>query len=341
MRFADAQLLWLLAALPVLLLLGAWTLRRRRRALERFAGGPGALERFRAEVDPHRRAIKRILTFVALALAVLALARPQWSTRLEEIEREGADVVILLDHSLSMTVADVAPDRLRLAKHHVAELLDRLGGDRIAFVHFAGTASLAVPLTIDHAAVELFLDTVDADAVPIAGTALAEAIEVALSAFRERAPGEGRNRAIVLFTDGEDHEGGLEPIVERLVEEEVTVLAVGCGTQRGGPIPVGGGYKTDPEGKIVTSRLDEAFLEELARQTRGQYHRATSRGAELERIADAIGGLDRQAFGATLRARYEERFQLPLLLALLALLIECLLGDRRRVQNREREEART
>ena len=112
MRFADAELLWLLTALPVLLLAGAWTLRRRRLALERFAGGSAAADRFRAEVDPHRRAIKRILTFLALAAAIVALARPQWSTRLEEVEREGADVVVMLDHSLSMTVADVAPDRL-------------------------------------------------------------------------------------------------------------------------------------------------------------------------------------------------------------------------------------
>ena len=334
MRFADAHLLWLLTALPILLLAGAWTLRRRRLALERFAGGSAAADRFRAEVDPHRRAIKRILTFLALAAAIVALARPQWSTRLEEVEREGADVVVMLDHSLSMTVTDVAPDRLRLAKHHIEGLLDRLGGDRVAFVHFAGTASMAVPLTIDHAAVELFLETVDADAVPIAGTSLAEAFEVALAAFPDREVGSGRNRAIVLFTDGEDHEGGLEEVVESLVDEEVTVLAVGCGTQRGGAIPVGSGYKTDAEGKIVTSRLDEAFLESLARSTQGQYHRATTRGAELDRIADAIGGLDRQAFGATLRARFEERFQLPLLLALLALLVESLLGDRRRVQNR-------
>ena len=335
MRFAEVDYLWFLALLPLLALAGVWAVRRRMGALRRFAGGQAQAQQLRAEVSPNRRAIKRLLITLGLALLALALARPQWGTRLEEVERRGADVVIVVDHSLSMAAQDVAPDRLGLAKHHIRQLSDELAGDRMALVAFAGTSALSCPLTVDEAAVRLFLDTIDVEAAPVQGTSMAEALRAALDAFGPRSPTTptDRSRAIVLLTDGEDHEGGLEDLVPTLKEQAVAVYALGVGTRRGAPIPVGAGFKKDAEDRIVTTRLDEALLESLAQETQGQYHRASVRGDELDRVVAGIRALDQTEFEATLRARYEERFQWPLGLGLLLLLAECLIGERRRQHN--------
>ena len=182
----------------------------------------------------------------------------------------------------------------------------------------------------------LFLDTVAPEAVQVPGTALADALTLSIRTFGDSdTDDEKRGRAIVLFTDGEDHEGGLEDIVKKAKAAGVAVYAVGNGTRRGAPIPLREadgsiGYKKDREGKVVTTRLDELVLQDLALGTDGQYHRATAAGKEVTRIIQALTALDAREYGAVLRARYEERYQLPLAVALLALLAETLLGERRR-----------
>jgi len=337
MRFAAPEYLWALLALPALAP-AAWGLYlRNRMALRRFSGGAGFVHRFNATVSVHRRAVRLLLLFVALASLILALARPQWGTRLEPVTRRGSDLVIVLDTSLSMATEDLAPNRLGQAKHAIANLLDRTAGERVALVTFAGRANLNCPLTVDHAALRLFLDAVDLDAVSVPGTALADALGLALRTLHSDDPALAeRSRAVVLFTDGEDHEGGVEEIAETLGRREIPVYSVGSGTTRGGPIPLPGGaggsarYKKDGEGRVVTSRIDEGLLEELADATGGQYFRASGGEIEIGRIAEAVAGMQGSEFGSQLRAHYEERFQLPLGVALLALLAETLLGDRRR-----------
>ena len=335
LRFADIDWLWLLAALPLLLLIGAFSLARRRRALARFAGGVPQAKQMAQAVSGDRRIAKRLLAIAGLAFAILALARPQWGSRVEEVEGRGADVIIMLDHSLSMLATDVAPNRLDLARHLVRKLSERLEGDRLGLISFSGQAELNCPLTLDQGALRLFVDTIDAEATPVPGTALAQALQVAISAFErdERTDVDGRHRAIVLLTDGEDHEGGLEPIVERLNEAGISIFTIGAGTQRGAPIPIGNGFKKDADGKVVTTRLDELLLESLARETQGQYHRGEFGGDSLDRIAEGIRSMGQAEFQATLRTRYEERFQWPLGVALALLLIESLLGERRRQHN--------
>ena len=337
MRFAAAELLWLLLALPVLALAATWSAGRRRRALLHFAGGAEYASRFDAEVSPNRRAAKLLLLYFALAALVVAAARPQWGTRLEPVTRRGADVLVVLDHSLSMAADDLAPSRLDHARNAIASLVEQLAGDRVALVTFAGRPTLLCPLTVDHAALRLFLDTVRVEAVQVPGTALAQALELAVSVFGTERPAAGeRTRAVVLFTDGEDHEGGVEDVVDDLESAGVAVYAVGCGTTRGAPIPVQDeagmqtGYKKDAAGRVVTTRLDEGLLELLALGTGGRYYRATPSEAEMQEIAQALSGMDQREFGAVLRARYEERFQIPLALAWLALVAESIVGDRRR-----------
>jgi len=215
MRFAAVEWLWLLTLVPLAALAGWWVHTRRRKALQRFAGGWGQLPRFTTEISPHRRAIKLLLLYVGLCVLPLALARPQWGTRLEPITRRGADVVILLDASLSMSAEDLAPNRLAQAKHTIGSLLDRLVGDRVALVTFAGEAHLSCPLTVDHGAIRLFLESIDVEAVSLPGTSLGPALETGFDALRIDGQGmDDRGRALVVFSDGEDHTGELDPVIE-------------------------------------------------------------------------------------------------------------------------------
>ncbi len=343
MRFVEPQLLWLLSVIPLGIGLGWLAHARRRRLLARFAGGPDHVGRFTGEVGRHRRAAKLLLLGLALGASIVALARPQWGARMEPIQRRGIDVVVLLDTSLSMATEDVAPSRLGQARLGIGSLLERLAGDRVGLITFAGQATLSSPLTVDHAAVRLFLEAFDVETVPVPGTSLASALRLAMQAFGDR-PGEDdeRSRAIVLFTDGEDHGGGVEELLGELERRGIAVYTVGCGTARGGPIPlrdVAGslrGYKKDREERVVTSRLDETVLRRLALETGGRYYRTTPAGAEIDEIARALAGMDQSELGTTLRRRYEERFQIPLAVAVIALLAETWLGDRvrRRAQPR-------
>jgi Ca-activated chloride channel family protein len=343
MRFAEPAYLGLLLLLPLVALAGLLLRRRRRRILARFAGGPQLVERFTGQVSPHRRALKLLLLHLALAAIPLALARPQWGTRLEPIERRGADVVVVLDTSLSMATEDLAPSRLAHAKHSIDAVLSRLAGDRVALVTFAGEAALECPLTVDQGAVRLFLDAVDVHSVSRGGSGLAGALRVALGALRLDEPGD-RGRAILLYTDGEDHEGGVDRVVAEFESAGVPIFVVGTGTVRGGPIPLRDergaltGYKKDREGRVVTSRLDEALLGRIALDTEGRYHGATAGELEVEPIAEALGALAAGDLGTELRSRYEERFQLPLALGWLALAIETVLSDRRGRPAAQRED---
>jgi Ca-activated chloride channel family protein len=337
MRFAEAQWLWLLAGLPFFAALGLWATLRARRALERFAGGSAHARRFRGEVSPHRRAVKLLLLYLALSCLPIVLARPQWGTRLEPVTRRGADVVIVLDTSLSMSSEDLPPSRLAQAKHAINTLLERIPGDRAALVTFAGQAHLACPLTVDHGAIRLFLDSIDVESVPVPGTALGSALDTAFDAFRIDAGAvDDRGRAIVLLTDGEDHAGELDKVIDEIAGNGVAVFAVGAGTTRGAPIPLrdaGGmltGYKKDREGRVVTTRLSEPELERIALDTGGRYYRATSSEVEIDEIGQALSALSQGELGSELRTRYEERFQIPLLIGFVALGIEAVLGDRRR-----------
>lgn len=337
MRFVHPELLWLILALPVLAAAGWWAARRRGLMLRRFAGGEAQADRFQGEVNRHLRAAKQMMLFLALLLLIVAAARPQWGTRLEPVTRKGVDVAVVLDNSLSMAAEDIAPSRLGYARHAIGSLLSKLPGDRVALVTFAGEATVDCPLTLDHGALRLFLDSVEVESVQVPGTALAEALRLGVRALGgEGTEAADRGQALVLISDGEDHEGGVEEVLGELEGSGVALYAVGVGSTRGAPIPLRDrgkvltGYKKDREDRVVTTRLDESIMERLALDTGGRYYRATAGEIEIDEIAQALAGMDAHEFGSVLRARYEDRFQFPLLAALLVLLAECLLGDRKR-----------
>src|SRR5262245_48100275 len=321
---ASLALLALVAALAAFLV---WAARRRARALAEFVAA--ALQPTVApDVDPRRRRLRGWLIVAAAAFIVIAIAGPMWGFRWEQVKRQGIDLVIALDTSRSMLATDVKPNRLERAKLAVRDLVDEARGDRLGLVAFAGSAFLQCPLTLDRGAFLESLDAIQVGIIPRGGTALAAAIDTSLDAFEGK---QGKNQAIVLITDGESHEGDLDAAIAHAKERGVHIFTVGIGTPEGELIPgAAGGFFKDRQGQVVKSRLDEATLERIAVDTGGVYLRAAGAGLGLaELYRDHIATLEKRELESTLERRYDPRYQLPLALAFVLLLVEPLIGERR------------
>lgn len=331
MQFGNPTSFWLLALGPVLVLFLVWAFRARRRALERFASSP-LLQRLADSVRPGARRWKAVLMVATMTLAVLALTQPRWDFEWREVKRSGVDVFVLLDVSKSMLTEDVRPNRLTQAKYAVQDLLEKLRGDRIGLVAFAGTAFVQCPLTVDYEAFRLTLKDADTRIIPRGGTAIGSAIRTALKAFDA---GEGRDHAIVLITDGEETESDALVAADEAAKAGVKMYAIGVGTAEGELIPVREEGKPmeflkDSEGKVVKSRLDEETLQQLALKTGGIYVRSAAGDFGIDAIYDkGIAQLHRKEYEAKLQKRYFERFQWPLGLAFVLLVVESFVSDRR------------
>jgi Ca-activated chloride channel family protein len=335
MRFGSPASLTLLLLVPVMAALLWVSIIARGRRLRRFVSAtllPGRL----AGASMGRLVALSSIRIAAVGLVALALARPQWGRKDEPVVRRGIDVVLALDLSASMLAEDVSPDRLEQARAEATSLLRALTGDRVALIAFGGRATLQCPLTLDYGAVRLFLDAADASFSPGPGTDLGRAMELAARVLGSSGSSERRYKAVVLLTDGEDLEGGAAEGIQKAREAGIVVHAIGVGTARGGPIPLrddGGaltGYKKDRDGKVVTTRLDSVTLEKIALATEGVFAHAGPAGDAGSRIAEAISGMEKREIGSRLATRFEDRFQIPLALAFLLLVIEVAWIPRRR-----------
>lgn len=328
-RWGHPAILYLLILVPLLALLFHWIKGiRGRRQRESFAS-TSLMVIIAPRLSLFRQRFKDFLILGALALVILALADPQVGTRIEEVKREGIDLVIAVDVSNSMLARDIAPSRLEKAKHEVRGMLDRLEGDRVALVAFAGKAVVECPLTLDYGAAEIFLDVLEPGLISLPGTSLTDAIRTSLSAFQEDSRA---GKAILLITDGEDHGRDVSSAIKEAAEKGVVIHAVGIGSPQGVPIPQGeqgGEFKKDREGNVVVTRLDEATLQQIATETGGVYQRCSTGQDELNAVFAALSGLEKGELGMKKFTRYEHRYQPLLLLALLILVIEFLLTDRR------------
>jgi len=248
-----------------------------------------------------------------LALLSVAAAQPQCGTRTELARRYGIDLVIALDASNSMLARDVRPSRIDRAKLELASLLDRLKGDRVGIVVFAGDAFVQCPLTTDYSAAKLFLRAVNPDALPQQGTALAAALKTSRDLFRAGGRGAA-GRALVLITDGEDHEGDVDAALKDLNEDGVRVFAVGVGSASGEPIPVPGpdgsvtGYRKDSHGRTIMTRLDEAVLRKLAEATGGRYVHSASGDLGVGEVYEELDRMDKSEFESRLTVQYDNRY---------------------------------
>jgi len=338
MRFDAAENFWLLGLVLVLGILGILLLRRKKEALSRFGDLPLVLKTA-PDISFTRQRVKLFLYLTGLVFVVASLARLQFGTHMEMLKREGQDIIVAVDVSQSMAARDMAPNRLEKAKQELRGIIDRLRGDRIGLVAFAGEAFVQCPLTLDYSAAKFLLASLDHNAVSVQGTSISSAIEMATRSFDIQTK---KHKVLVLLTDGEDHEGDIELFTEEARSQGVKIYTVGIGNPEGEPIPIldraGNqvGFMKDPEtGDVILSRLDENTLRRISLATGGKYYLATAGEIELDRIFEEIGAMEKKELEGTLVTHYDDRYQGPLILAILFLVGEFFLPARKRVNRRQ------
>jgi len=330
-KFANPEYLLALYIIPVLIILYLLYRKNRVKLLERFSE-----RKLHNVLFPSFSGVKNTIKFsliiVSLIFLIIAAANPQVGTKMEEVKQTGIDVFILLDVSLSMQAEDIKPNRLEKAKYQIANLINRLRGDRIGLVIFSGEAYVQFPLTTDYSAANLFLSAVDFSSVPQPGTAIASAISLALKSFNKDVPTE---KVIIIITDGEDHEGDISNVVTEANTAGIKIFTIGLGSTGGSPIPVYNargeqtGFKKDKEGNVVLTKLDEETLKQIASSSDGEYFRGSNYEDHLDKIYEDLSELDKAEFGVKKVTDYEDRFYYFLVPAIFLLLFEFFLSERK------------
>lgn len=329
-RFAHPEFFYLFAVLPVYLVLFVIYRIRKKKLLQKL-GDPSLIEKLSPYSSGLRQNIRFILFLLGNAAIILAACEPQIGSRLEEVKRKGADIMIALDVSNSMKAQDIQPSRLGRAKQAISRLIDRLEGDRIGIIVFAGEAYVQLPITTDYAAAKLFLNYIDTDIVPTQGTAIGSAIDLAAKSFGED---NKHNKAIIVITDGENHEDDAMAAAKSAYEKGIIVHTIGMGSENGAPIPVVHNkmqvdYKKDKDGNIIISKLDPVALSSISSEGGGKFIRATNSDDGLAAVIKEINKMEKAEFGSKMITDYEDRFQYFLGAGLLLLIIEFLISDRR------------
>ena len=304
---------------------------RQRKRMEIFADKT-AVERILAYKSEKKERLGRLLIIVAIFFLIVSLSMPQIGTRLTMKRRSGRDIIIAIDTSLSMLAQDIKPNRLEKAKFEIMSFIDRLKGDRVGILTFAGDSFVQCPLTLDYNAAKMFLDVIEVDMMPVPGTAIGNAIRMASKAFVKK---QTKYKVLLLLTDGENHGNDIMEAVKEAKDQGVIIYTIGIGSRKGEPIPIIGkegnveGYKKDKDGKVVMSRLGDVILQRIAITTGGKYYNATSKEFELDEIYNEIDKMKKKELSNRFYAVYEERFQYFLAVALILLCIEFILGDRK------------
>jgi len=328
-RFANPDLLYLLLLLPVLIIFWILNEVRRKKALKRF-GDPGLVRKLMPELSGTRPWLKFILQLVAVTSAIIILARPQFGSKLEEVKKQGVEVIIALDVSNSMLAGDIQPDRLTRAKQALTRLIDNLENDKIGLIVFAGDAYTQIPITTDYISAKMFLSSIRPDMVPKQGTAIGAAIDLGMRSF---SPGEGKSKAMIIITDGENHED--EPVAKasEASEKGIIIHTIGIGSAEGVPIPVmvngRKDYLKDNEGNTVITRLDEEILKKIAVSTGGNYVRASNTNIGLEEIFGEIRKMKTEELESTMYTEYNDQFQIFAVIVLLFLFADFMIMDRK------------
>ena len=323
--FARPVFLWLLLLVPLLLLGHAVRLRVRRRRIRRFGD-----ERLVAALMPSWSGAKgwwRTIFFcIGFASFAVGMARPQLGATLQEREIKGAEIMICLDVSNSMLAQDYTPDRLSRAKLALSRIVDRLDGDRIGLIIFAGTSFVQLPVTTDYVSAKMFLNSVDNKSIPVQGTAIGDAILLAAKSFSTQSE---KSRAIIVITDGENHEDDPVEAARQVAETGIRVYTVGVGSLRGQPIPLDGDLMKDKDGNIVVTRLDEETLRRVAAAGNGAYVHAGNEEFGLNPILAEIRKLEDERFGNVVFTEYDEQYMYFFAVALFFFVLEMLVGERR------------
>ena len=328
-RFANSEYLWGLLVIPVLAVFFLWSRYMRRKALRRF-GNKQIINELMPFASKSRPVFKFFLFMLALAFFIAGTARPQLGSKLRKIQREGVEIIIALDVSNSMLAQDIQPNRLERAKRAISRMIDRLKDDKIGLIVFAGDAYIQLPITTDYNSAKLFLEAVNTDIVPRQGTAMGAAIELAIRSFT---PAEAANKAIIIITDGENHEDDPITAAREAVKNGIVVHSIGMGLPQGAPIPVTQNgqtdYMRDRDGKVVITRLDEQMLEQVAAAGNGIYVRANNAQVGLNTLFDEINKLEKEELDTLVYSEYDDQFQYFFAIGILLLLLEFLILERK------------
>lgn len=325
-RFEHIEYLYLLLLLIPVLLLFIFFQRWRKSSIAKF-GTASLVYQLIPDFSNGKHILKFILLSLAYVFLILGLANPQLGTKQEKVKRSGIDVVIALDVSKSMLAEDVQPNRLARAKNFISNFVDQLKNDRLAIVVFAGRAYLQMPLSVDYSAAKLYLKTIGTESVPTQGTSISEAIDLANESF---AQGDNKSKALIIISDGEDNEAGVEDALETASKNGIKVFTLAVGTDKGSPIPMANGdFKRDAEGNIVLSKVNIEAMRQYASKGNGKSFVLGSGKEEIDAIFKELGRITTKDFEEMVFTDYDDKFQYCLAIAALLLMIEYLISERK------------
>ncbi|MBQ2979463.1 MAG: VWA domain-containing protein [Bacteroidaceae bacterium] len=327
-RFAQPLFLYLLLLIPLIWGIYLYGRYRRRRNLAAF-GNVAFLPELAPHVSRWRPLVKMILQSLALAIIIFILARPQFGTKLETVKSEGVEIMVALDVSNSMLARDINPSRIDKAKMMLSKLVDDLDNDKLGLVVFAGDAYTQLPITTDYVSAKMFLNSIDTKMVPTQGTAIGQAIKIAMNSFSPESPAE---QAIIVITDGENHEDDAVEAAKAAAAKGVKVSVIGIGSAKGAPIPISGSsnnFLKDNEGKTVITKLNEAMAQEVAQAGEGVYVRADNTNGALQALINEVRTMKSAEFERKTYSEYNEQFPGLAWIALILLLIDAVLLERK------------
>ena len=324
-NFAQAQYLFLIFLIPVFFIVQAVLLRLRRRRIRKF-GDEQLVNQMMPSYSKSKVWVRLTLFSIGFFFFAIGLSRPQIGARLKEQEIKGAEIIIAMDVSNSMLAEDYSPNRLDRAKLAISRLVDKLRDDRIGLVIFAGTSFVQLPVTTDYVSAKMFLNTIDTGSIPIQGTAMGDAITTCIRSFSQQSD---KSRAIILITDGENHEDDPVAAAAQAAEMGIKVFTIGVGSPEGKPIPMNGELLKDKDGEIVVSRLDDSVLQEVAKAGNGAYVRAGNSEFGLNPIIEDLRKLEDEKYSSVVFEEFDEQFMYFLAIALFFFVLEMLIGDRR------------
>ena len=326
LRFEDPIYLWMLLIIPILVLVRFIVWQKRKRNLRKF-GDPSLLKEMMPDVSKYRPTIKFSLLLSAITILIFMIARPQVGSKISHEKREGIEVLIALDISNSMLAQDVIPSRLEKSKLLIEDLVDHFTNDKVGLVVFAGDAFVQLPITNDYVSAKMFLQNINPSLITTQGTDLARAISLSQSCFTQR---EHIGRAIIVITDGEDHEGGALEAAREAYKKGISVFILGVGTSKGAPIPDGnGGYLKDNSGQTVLSALNEQMCQQVAKAGNGVYIHVDNTSDAQEKLNKELSKLQSGISDTVVYSEYNEQFQIFGIILLLLLIVETILLESR------------
>lgn len=324
LRFESPTYLYLLILVPVIVLLWLFNQYRRKKKLEKF-GNPDLLNRLMPDVSSSRRSLKFWLMVSVLSLIIVMLARPQMGAKISQDKRRGIEVIIALDISNSMRATDVEPSRLEKSKMLIENMVENFTEDKIGLVVFAGEAFVQLPITSDYVSAKMFLQNTDPSLIAAQGTDLSAALQVSSKSFTQQ---DKIGRAIIVITDGEDHEGGAVEIAKKIKKSGVRVFVLGVGSSKGSPVPDGnGGYIKDNTGQEVISALNEDMCRQVAEAGGGTYIHVDNSNFAQKKLNEELTKLQKGDIANVIYSEYDEQFQAVAILALVILIIETLVYE--------------